>query len=202
MASPSPSPLRAAPLQPSDWIHAGNSRLAQDGIEAVRVEVLARDLNVSKGSFYWHFRDRDELLMRMLGAWEESETTWLASEESTAGDQPNPAARWARFVERSADPNRIREEIGVRAWARRDERVGARVSEIERRKATVVASVLEEIGFTREAAVSWAEMVALVYLGWLDRTARDADFRASGRGLGEFLSDLVLAAAKTSAANR
>jgi AcrR family transcriptional regulator len=177
--------------------------MAQDGIEAVRVEVLARDLNVSKGSFYWHFRDRDELLMRILSSWEESETAWLTSEESVAAERPSPATRWARFVERSADPSRIREEIAVRAWARRDERVAARVSDIERRKAGVVANVLEDIGFAPETAVAWSEIVCLVHLGWLDRTARDGDFRETGRGLGEFLSDLVLAAsAKTSAASR
>lgn len=203
MASPTPAPLRPTHLQPSDWIRAGIVRLAQDGIEAVRIEVLARDLNVSKGSFYWHFHDRDALLMQMLGAWEEGETAWLASEENDASEKPNPAARWARFVAHSADTERIREEIGVRAWARRDERVARRVTQIERRKADVVANVLADIGFTKEDAVSWAEMVCLFHLGWLDRIARDGEFREAGRSLGEFLSDLVLAAsAKAVAANR
>ena len=192
MASPSPS--RLAPLQPSDWIRIGFSQLAREGVESVRIEVLARELGVSKGSFYWHFRDRDELLMQMLDQWERIEADLLSTEESTGGDRPNAAARWARFVERSAEPERIREEIAVRAWARRDERVATRVAAIERRKTHVIASVLAEIGFTEEAAESWSQTVLLVYLGWLDRTARDSDFRAASRSLGEFLSDLVLAA--------
>jgi AcrR family transcriptional regulator len=196
MASPSPS--RLAPLQPSDWIRIGFAQLAREGIESVRIEVLARELGVSKGSFYWHFRDRDELLMQMLEQWEKVEGELLSSEESAEGDRPSVAARWANFVERSAEPERIREEIAVRAWARRDERVALRVGAIERRKTQVIASVLAEIGFTKEAAESWSEMVLLVYLGWLDRTARDGEFRLASRGLGEFLSDLVLAAsAKT-----
>jgi AcrR family transcriptional regulator len=197
----SPSPLRLAPLQPSDWIRIGFSQLAREGIESVRIEVLARELGVSKGSFYWHFRDRDELLMRMLEQWERVEAELLAREESTEGDHPNAAARWARFVERSAEPERIREEIAVRAWAGRDERVAVRVAAIERRKAQVIAGVLAEIGFAKQAAESWSEMVLLVYLGWLDRTARDGEFRLAGRALGEFLSDLILAAS-AKAANR
>jgi AcrR family transcriptional regulator len=192
MASPSPS--RLAPLQPSDWIRIGFSQLAREGIESVRIEVLARELGVSKGSFYWHFRDRDELLMRMLEEWERVEADMLSAEESAEGERPNAAARWARFVERSAEPERIREEIAVRAWARRDERVAVRVAAIERRKVHVVASVLAEVGFGKEGAESWSEMVLLVYLGWLDRTARDGEFRLQGRALGEILSDLVLAA--------
>ncbi|HTZ75910.1 MAG TPA: TetR/AcrR family transcriptional regulator [Candidatus Aquilonibacter sp.] len=178
-------------------------QLAREGIESVRVEVLARRLGVSKGSFYWHFRDRDELLMQMLDRWERSESEWLAAEESNESEKPAPAARWARFVERTVEPERIREEIGVRAWARRDERVATRVVGVETRKVHVIAGVLGEIGFAAEAAESLSELVSLVCLGWLDRSARDGNFRSAGRGLGEFLSDLVLAAsAKVSAANR
>jgi AcrR family transcriptional regulator len=198
-----PSPLRAAPLQRNDWIHAGLEQLARDGIESVRVEVLARELAVSKGSFYWHFRDRDELLMQMLQHWETAQLEWLAGEESAGAEQPSAAIRWVHFVEQSAQPDRIRGELAVRTWARRDERVALRVADIERRRIGVVAGILSDVGFTAEAAQSWSEMACLVYLGWLDRAARDGEFRSAARGLGEFLSDLVLAAsAKAAAANR
>jgi AcrR family transcriptional regulator len=61
--------LKTSPLQPDDWIRAGFARLAGEGIEAVRIELLARDLGVSKGSFYWHFQDREELLAKMFARW-------------------------------------------------------------------------------------------------------------------------------------
>ena len=76
----SPAPIRApksTPLQRGDWVRAAFARLSDDGIDAVRVEVLARDLHVSKGSFYWHFRDRDELAAAMLDQWDEDESAWL-----------------------------------------------------------------------------------------------------------------------------
>ncbi len=162
--------------------------------------MLARDLSVSKGSFYWHFHDRDQLLMQMLQAWESSEAEWLSTEETEEVEKPNAATRWARFVERSAEPDRIREEIAFRAWARRDERVATRVADVEKRRVRVIANILSEVGFARDAADSWSEMVCLVYSGWLDRTARDGEFRLAGRGLGEFLSDLILAASSKAAA--
>lgn len=179
------------------------AQLAREGIEAVRVEVLARELGVSKGSFYWHFRDRDELLMQMLERWQNVEAEWLLAEESGGSNRPSAPIRWARFVERSVEPERIHEEIAVRAWARRDDRVAIRVADIERRKVRVIASVLADVGFAREAAESWSEIVCLVYLGWLDRTARDGEFRLASRGLGDFLSDLILAAsAKATSGNQ
>ena len=57
-------------LQRNDWLRAARLALLRGGVEAVRVEKLARDLHVTKGSFYWHFRDREELLEILLREWE------------------------------------------------------------------------------------------------------------------------------------
>ena len=194
----SPATARIGSLHPADWIRAAQTRLSDQGIESVRVEVLARDLGVSKGSFYWHFRDRGELLEQILTRWEAGELEWLNAEEGTGA-----AARWARFVERTASPERMRMEVAMRAWARGDERVAGRVAATEERKARLIADVLRDVGFTQSAADSWSEVVLLICLGWLDRATRDREFQISSRGLGEFLSETVLgASARTSAGNR
>ena len=57
-------------LEREDWLRAARLALLRGGVEAVRVEKLARDLDVTKGSFYWHFKDRDELLDLLLREWE------------------------------------------------------------------------------------------------------------------------------------
>jgi AcrR family transcriptional regulator len=191
MASPAQAPIRPTPLQSQDWIRAASVRFSQDGVEAVRIELLARDLGVSKGSFYWHFRDREDLLNSVLAEWEREEIAWL---HEAFTYQRSPAARWAKFVERAADPQRGRFEAALRGWARRDERVSTRVASIEKERAIHIAGVLREVGFTGEAADTWSELAHLVYLGWLDRATRDTEFRLAGPGLGEFLSQLVLAA--------
>jgi AcrR family transcriptional regulator len=194
MASASPA-LKTSPLQPEDWIRAAFARLASEGIEAVRVELLARDLGVSKGSFYWHFQDREELLGRMFDRWEKEEIDWLDETVIT----PKAAARWARFVHHCTDQQLARLESAMRTWARRDERVAARIAAIEKKRTAHIASVLRAIGFAAAPAESWAEITLLVYLGWLDRVTRDLDFQNSGRTLDEFFSDLILAASDRSA---
>ncbi|MGW4536011.1 TetR/AcrR family transcriptional regulator [Nocardia sp. NPDC004340] len=55
----------------SKWIDAGLAALANGGLDAVRVEVLAKTLGVTKGGFYGYFADRDAL----LDAWEQQSTT-------------------------------------------------------------------------------------------------------------------------------
>jgi AcrR family transcriptional regulator len=181
---------KASPLQPNDWIRAALTRLSQNGVDAVRVEVLARNLGVSKGSFYWHFRDRQDLLDQTLAHWEKRELALLDPDAGSA----SAANRWARIVQATADPSRIQLEASVRSWARQDERVARRVAAVELRKISVMADVLQDVGFTRSAAQAWSEVALLLCLGWLDRAARDRPFQLSGRGLGDFLSELVLAA--------
>jgi AcrR family transcriptional regulator len=180
---------RPASLHRDDWINAAFSRLADLGVEAVRVEVLARDLGVSKGSFYWHFRNRIDLLERMLTSWEDQALRSIDPDENSSA-----ATRWARFVQGTADPSRIRVEVAMRAWARRDERVARAVAAVEKRRSAVIANVLRDVGFARPAAEAWSQVALLVCLGWLDRASRDREFQLAGPGLGEFLSQLVLAA--------
>jgi AcrR family transcriptional regulator len=191
--------LKTAPLQPDNWIRAAFARLASEGIESVRIELLARDLGVSKGSFYWHFRDREDLLTCVLDRWEADEIEWLAATDV----KMRAAARWARFVEHCADLTRARLESSVRGWAQREEsmaaRISARISGIDKKRTAHIASVLRDIGFAVPSAASWSELALLVYLGWLDRVTRDREFQQTARSLGELLSDLILAASQYSA---
>jgi AcrR family transcriptional regulator len=186
VAAPRP---RLPSLHRDDWIKSAFARLSDQGVEAVRVEVLARDLGVSKGSFYWHFRNRIDLLERVLVSWEDEELRSMDPDEDSSA-----AARWAHFVQRTADPRRIGIEVALRAWARRDERVARGISLVERRRSAVIANVLRDVGFARPAAEAWSQVSLLVCLGWLDRATRDREFQLAGPGLGGFLSQLVLAA--------
>jgi AcrR family transcriptional regulator len=192
----SPAPARIVALQPDDWIRAAQARLAGHGVESVRVEVVARDLGVSKGSFYWHFRDRSELLEKLLARWEDGELEWL-----NAGDKAGAATRWAKFIERTSNPGRMRTEVALRAWARGDARVATRVAAIEKRKARLIADVLRDVGFTQSAADSGSEVVLLICLGWLDRATRDQQLQVASTGLSELLSDFILAASARSPAS-
>ncbi|MDB4966734.1 MAG: TetR-type regulator [Myxococcales bacterium] len=67
--------MRKAPrLEKSDWERAAVEALAKGGVTAVAVEPLAAQLEVTKGSFYWHFSDREALIAAALARWEREET--------------------------------------------------------------------------------------------------------------------------------
>jgi AcrR family transcriptional regulator len=179
-----------------DWIQAAFVRLAEHGIQDVRVELLARDLGVSKGSFYWHFRDRADLLEKLLDVWQGSELSWIEERGNASA-----ASSWAKLIERLSDARRIRLEVAMRAWAKTDEKASARVVTIERSRAGLIAGILQDTGFSRSASRTWSEVAMLACLGWMDRAARDAHSGLENRGLGELLSDVILAASARTAAS-
>ena len=60
---------KEATLQRQDWIVAGLTVLLDEGVEAVQIARLARELKVTRGSFYWHFEKREDLLSALLDEW-------------------------------------------------------------------------------------------------------------------------------------
>lgn len=64
-------------LEKKDWMRAARLALLEGGPSAVRVETLARKLRVSKGSFYWHFKNRGALLEALLREWEDEKGVLL-----------------------------------------------------------------------------------------------------------------------------
>ena len=111
-----------AVLTPDDWVKAATQVLVDHGIDHVRVDVLAGELAVTRGSFYWHFRDREDLLRRVLQAWREETTVQLTRRLAVARSEPHELLAdvitlpfRGRAAQRAA-----RIELAIRAWARRD----------------------------------------------------------------------------------
>ena len=89
------------------------------GYEAVSAQALARRLNVTRGSFYHHFANRQDFVDQLLGRWEREYTVDVLSEARGATD---PLTRLQRYIAVAAKlkPGR---EVSIRAWAGKDKRV-------------------------------------------------------------------------------
>src|SRR6187200_2742081 len=85
-ATPPATRRAKATLTPDTWIEAATAVLVDEGIDHVRVDVLAGQLGVTRGSFYWHFRDREDLLRRVLQAWHDQATEQLTRRLESARD--------------------------------------------------------------------------------------------------------------------
>lgn len=79
-------PSRPTPLSPEAWVQAAQALITRDGVAAVAVEPLAQVLGVTKGSFYWHFANRDGLIQAALEAWEQDQGTDVATRFGAIAD--------------------------------------------------------------------------------------------------------------------
>jgi AcrR family transcriptional regulator len=117
----------------SRWIEQGLAVLAAGGPDAVRVEVLAAELGVTKGGFYGQFADRDELLEAMLDTWER-ESTGDAVRAAVDEDDDDPRARIVRAGVLTFRDRLRPVDLAVRDWARRDPAVAERLRRVDNRR--------------------------------------------------------------------
>ena len=115
------------------WIDEGLRALAERGVDAVRVEVLAKALGVTKGGFYGYFDDRDALLTEMLDTWERESTDDVLSRIDTAGGDVRDQVRMAGRLTFS-DDRLLPNDLAVRDWARRDTNVAERLRRVDNRR--------------------------------------------------------------------
>lgn len=114
------------------WIETGLELLATEGPGAVRVEVLAQQLGVTRGGFYRQFGSRAELIDAMLDAWERRSIDDVRQRvESEGGDAPRKARRAGMLT---FAPDLAPIDLAVREWARRDQAVAARLRRVDNRR--------------------------------------------------------------------
>jgi AcrR family transcriptional regulator len=168
-----------------EWIRAAVAALRAGGVNDVAVEALARTLGVTKGSFYWHFADRGELLEQLLRLWERETEEYIAEAER----QARPLDRVLCFFTVVARHRGELPDIEYFSWARRDPRIARRVSVAEARRIRFIERELRAAGLDRREAARRAEAGYLSTLGWIERASRSKE-RASPAELRRFAGHL------------
>ena len=114
------------------WVAAGFAELARSGVDGVRVEVLAKNLGVTKGGFYRRFRDRAALLDGMLQSWSAGRIS--AIEAQTSLDGANARERLKaliRLYSERMNTEGMAVELAIRQWARTDDAAAAAVAAVD-----------------------------------------------------------------------
>lgn len=166
-------------LSKVDWITAALRQVGQGGVASVRIEALARTLGVTKGSFYWHFKDRDALLVEMLRHWQDSSTSNVGRFANTKIDDPR--ARLAFLVrlaseERDDVPGGAIEHA-LREWARSSDLARRTLSEVDDERLRVITDIYAQMGMSRSRA-SAAALLALSHLIGVNVIHRDVGRQA------------------------
>lgn len=158
-------------LDASAWVEAAFDALAEGGIDAVRVDPLAKSLGVTRGSFYWHFADRAALHQSMLKEWRKRASYQIGSRIESRVSAPEERLRQTLALP-NASPRSKRAaeiELAIRHWARRDAQAAKAVRHIDRVRLDYYAKLYGEMGLDpaearKRAFVFYASLMARAYI--------------------------------------
>ncbi len=144
-------------LQDRDsWLAEALELLRERGVDHVKVEPLAQRLGVTKGSFYWHFKNRHDLLRSIPEFWARSQTDpVLAHVQTTPGGPIEKMRAILEFLARE-DPDRY--DNAMRAWAQFDPDVAVAVAQIDERRMATARALFEEAGLNAADAAFRARL--------------------------------------------
>jgi AcrR family transcriptional regulator len=181
-------------LSRQDWVEAALEALATDGLPAVAVEPLARRLGTTKGSFYWHFAGRADLVAAVLEAWERRETT-----ETIERIRSRPTARdrlialgTGAYTAAATGSNAL---AGVLAAAS-DPLVAPVLTRVTRTRLAFLEELYRDLGAGSGEAGRLARLAYAVYLGIAELRRSDPDHDPRSDQLDAFLRlavDVMLA---------
>ncbi|MFC9894794.1 TetR/AcrR family transcriptional regulator [Nocardia sp. NPDC127579] len=122
------------------WIEEGLRALGAGGPDAVRIEVLAKNLGVTKGGFYGSFADRNALLEAILDRWERASTEETIARAEREGSDPKAMIRRAGLLTFSDDLRPV--DLAVRDWARRDAAVAERLRRVDNARIDLLRTMI------------------------------------------------------------
>ena len=153
-------------LSRDDWTAAALEALAEVGLSAVAIDPLARRLGATKGSFYWHFSSRDELIAATLELWERRDTVDLLTALAAIDDPQERLVALAReaygTAARGTDP-----QAGVLAAAS-DPRVGPVLERVTVARLAALERLFGDAGLEPTEAARRARLAYALYVGVID----------------------------------
>ncbi|HKN27721.1 MAG TPA: TetR/AcrR family transcriptional regulator [Roseiarcus sp.] len=149
-----------------DWLGLALSVLARRGAAAVTVLDLSERLKVSRSSFYWYFRNRDELLDALLQRWESLNTRSIVRQSEAPAGSINEAV--CNVFRCWVDPELFspRLDFAVREWARRSDKVRAALDRSDGERTAAIRAMFERRGYPFEDALVRARVLYFMQIGY------------------------------------
>lgn len=155
---------QTTPLE-ADWIAAAREMLIEGGIAAVQINALAQRLSVTRGGFYWRFRNRQDLLDHLLSDWQNSNTRHFLMALERAGTAQERYRRMVRMFidEREFNPAL---DAAVRQWGGIESDVAAKVRDADDQRIDSLRRLFLDAGQEEDEAMIRARIVYFHQIGY------------------------------------
>ena len=147
----------------AEWLQAALDALAHGSVSGISIGALSRTLGIAKSGFYWHFKNRDDLLQQLLKYWEHEITEVITENEEVLAMGPKDRIR--KTAEMILDYDLVRFEIGIRQWAMNDKVAARAVRSVNRKRLDFLQQAFNELGFSDNEADMRA-MLFVCYHTW------------------------------------
>lgn len=164
MAKTTGTEVKRTKLSADDWEREALVLIADKGIQGLAVEPLARRMGITKGSFYWHFSNRDALLEQALAGWEKHDSRNL---ETSLGSIDQPRERLRDFFRRVGREHLTHEVYRELCAAASNPIVSPVLKRVTDRRMAYLATAYKELGLGAGAAENQARLAYSAYLGFL-----------------------------------
>ncbi len=191
LVDPAPRRIRRR-LATTDWIKAARTALIKNGIDGTKVDLLAKTLKVTRGSFYWHFEDRAALLRAVLAHWEATNNAAMLAAIAAAwarGDRADFADSVGRLWADEKDYSPAYDSA-VRDWARTDAKVAAAVHRVDAQRIDAFRQMFEAYGFAGDVALVRARITYFHQVGYYTLALRES--RADRDRLAPLYDEILL----------
>ncbi len=175
-------------LSTGDWEKQALILIAERGIRAVAIELLARRMGVTKGSFYWHFPNRNALLEQSLLRWEKHDATNL---QASLGAISDPRERLRSFFRRTGREKLTHDVYSSLCMAGDHPMVEPLLERVAERRMKHIEAAFEEIGFAAEQASHRARLTYSTYLGFLQLQRQHQAPRLSSEEFEAYMTHVI-----------
>jgi len=162
-----------------DWLEKGLEVLEREGASGVHVEGMARELGVAKSGFYWHFKDRDDLLRQMLDFWAHESTEVVTDNPELLRAPAEERLRLTMYRVLEHDLGGL--DLSMHAWAGRDPEVARLVRRVYAMRLEFIRGTFAELGFAGED-LEMRTRLFVVYHSW-ERTTFPKESKKKLRNL-------------------
>lgn len=184
----SPRQAPRATLTAANWAEAALDAIAENGIEAVAVEPLARRLGVTKGSFYWHFTHREALLHAALELWERYETADTIARAENGADTRE---RLHSLFFQLANTDQRSERVLLALSGSDNAAARACVQRVTECWRAYVEDAYNTLGMNKTAAKHWATLAYSTYIGTVRMRRDNPDALPTGSDFNDYLRFLI-----------
>jgi AcrR family transcriptional regulator len=152
------------------WLAKALDTLGSSGVEAVKIERLAKAFGISRSGFYWHFENRQDLLEHLLDYWVRQFTGVVTDDPDIA--KLDPKKRLLTTMEMIRDKHLTKYDLAMTSWAKLDQKVHRVVKKVVKMRLDYLRAIFAELGFEGDE-LEMRTRLFVCYHSWEDTMFSD-----------------------------